>query len=343
MELNKRRIGFLLLVTVVFMLALYFLVSDSEHWYTDVELEYIASIPNSNDNVFLANPVGFSFSANQVFVSDQKSSIIYVFDYNGNYISQFGGAGSGPGEFLMPGSINYYDEKLFINDIANGRLVIFDIEKDHFEYFFPNQIPREIVVTDQNIFMNHLLSSSQLNTNELDLLYSYDWEMNLITSFGEHLNFMENMPTRASTVHLEKYGSYLYVLFNYYPFLRVYDFDGQLVKEYDLTERYKRLIPENYQTSAFADPSVLNLNNLFNGLDVSDEGLFLYVVEKKGHVIDYFDHEGNFQQRLRPNITSESYFIRDTELLEKENGDHHFYLLGISNNQSRIDYFKWTN
>ncbi len=48
------------------------------------------------------NPIGIAFSQNEIFVSDSGNNRIQVFDRDGNFIRQFGGEGSAPGELSRP-------------------------------------------------------------------------------------------------------------------------------------------------------------------------------------------------------------------------------------------------
>lgn len=339
MKAKNRLPSILVLLSTCIILIFILLPDDIVDTRLESVIEPTYSIPRSTDNVYIGNPVGLSVSSDRIFVSDQKASSILVFDLDGNFVKSIGNQGSGPGELFMPGMIRYSNGHIYINDIGNGRIVTHNLLQDTNDYKFPDRIPRKIVVADKLICMTKLLGNESVSA-ELKLITCYDLNLNHVTSFGTYLNIVEGMPAGASEVYLEIFKDHLFVLFRYYPLLRVYDFNGNIVEEFDFSERYSRLIPENFNNKAFSNPSIVNLTSLFSGFDVTEDGIFLHVYNSKELASDYFNFDGQFQQRIRQNIEMDTYYVRDTEMVRNENGSIGFYLLGIANNIPRIDFFE---
>jgi sugar lactone lactonase YvrE len=75
----------------------------------------------------LLRPCGLAISATQLFVADSKRHCIVVFGLNGEFISEFGRRGAGPGEFNFPTHIAADSEgNLYVTDSMNSRVQILD-------------------------------------------------------------------------------------------------------------------------------------------------------------------------------------------------------------------------
>jgi DNA-binding beta-propeller fold protein YncE len=75
----------------------------------------------------LERPSGLAISGDKLFVTDSKRHQVVVFDVSGNFISEFGGRGTGPGEFNFPTHINVDAAgRVYVTDSLNCRIQVFD-------------------------------------------------------------------------------------------------------------------------------------------------------------------------------------------------------------------------
>ncbi|NWJ47171.1 MAG: TIGR03663 family protein [Chloroflexi bacterium] len=76
----------------------------------------------------------------ELYVADTGNRRVAVFDANGNFLRQFGGRGSGPGQFDEPVSVAVSPSgKVYVTDMRNKRLQILDRDGNYIsEIKFPN-------------------------------------------------------------------------------------------------------------------------------------------------------------------------------------------------------------
>ena len=72
-----------------------------------------------------SNPQAITTTDTNIFIVDRGNHRVQVSDHNGNYISTFGGEGTGSGEFNQPQGIATNDTHLFVADTNNNRVQIF--------------------------------------------------------------------------------------------------------------------------------------------------------------------------------------------------------------------------
>lgn len=109
----------------------------------------------------LQQPVDIAVSEGKLFIVDSGNFRIQVFDKQGRYLHKFGAAGSGPGEFSLPKSIEIDSRgQIYISDIGNRKIQIFSKEfqyqstidkEDEKKFFF--QSPINLLTYDQDLFV----------------------------------------------------------------------------------------------------------------------------------------------------------------------------------------------
>lgn len=81
----------------------------------------------------LENPAGILCRDKDMLISDHANDKIVLADYTGNIIQEVGITGNGPLEFMSPGEIIEYDNKIYILDEKNFRVQILDEELNYIE------------------------------------------------------------------------------------------------------------------------------------------------------------------------------------------------------------------
>lgn len=80
--------------------------------FTDIQANCITNI---GDTIYVANRR-----------STAGESHIQLFDLSGNFISKYEENGTGDGEFINPRSISGFGGKLYVFDLSNDRIIVFD-------------------------------------------------------------------------------------------------------------------------------------------------------------------------------------------------------------------------
>ena len=90
--------------------------------------------PGNNSGEF-RQPRGIEVTPDRVYVTDEISDKIVVFDLDGNHLISFGGSGDGDGQFDFPASITRERTGLFVVDSHNRRVQVFDVNGNYLDQF----------------------------------------------------------------------------------------------------------------------------------------------------------------------------------------------------------------
>ncbi len=220
---------------LIFLPFVLFFVSCNEKKSKQIEsneLKFITSFPPIESEIYFDNPMSLAVGNNRIFVSDQLLSTIFVFDYKGNFIKKMGRVGRGPKEFIRQALIDYYKEKLFVMDQGNRRLSIWYLRKDSVDVHYFRDTFIWFEVGDNRIYAynsNEVISKNEDNYDEEYVIQAYDWELNKIEKFGLYINDKGKLIPMKSAVALEIYKSTLYVLHKFYPILKKFTLDGDII------------------------------------------------------------------------------------------------------------------
>lgn len=89
------------------------------------------------------SPGGILCREQNILVTDSENDTLVELDYDGNVIQTIGGTGNGPMEFISPGDITTYDNKIYIIDQKNYRVQVLDDELNYLD-------EKEVRIVDQN-------------------------------------------------------------------------------------------------------------------------------------------------------------------------------------------------
>ena len=121
-----------------------------------------------------------------LYILDNKACTIKKFDRNGQYVSDFGRRGQGPGEFEYPGTISIGDEDKIMVTTMGAVFHIFDLSGRFIKRLQLNQY--------QGIFMQMMKSGTLVgysmeirgeNSKDNKILKTFDQEGNVRHEFGE--------------------------------------------------------------------------------------------------------------------------------------------------------------
>jgi len=310
------------LIVIILLAVGYFLSEPETVDYESISLNLMNQIPDSESDQILASPVSYAFSNDAFFVADQQRSKIVVFDYEGNFLREIGRQGSGPNEFMMLGNITYHNNHLYVNDFGNGRFTQIDLNNDSMTSVFPEKLPSEFVVNDEGIYVKHLLSE-QSDEADIHLISHYDFEMNVINQFGHYLSEeVYGMTPGGSAMNMKVYDNKLYVLFEYYPILKVFSLEGDLIESITLSDVYGTLTQTNYSPGAYTNPSYLDLRSVFGGFVITEKDIITYTYDED-YMMDVFTHEGVLKKRIE---RSESLWLMDMHFIKESDDTYNLYL-----------------
>ena len=309
------------------------IVSDS--------IRHVDSFPAEGDSIFLSNPINFTFSKNEVFVSNQGTSTITIFDHDGNYIETLGKHGRGPGEFLNPHSILYSEGKLYVNDQGNGRFQRLDVDEGKSSSFPVKGNYYSYSIIDSLLYAYQGYPPSyRSKLDSIKLISVFNSKFSRMEGVGTFLNFTGNMIPDASISILKNYSDTVYSLTKAYPVVNKFH-------NYDNHERinldggilnYRKRVEANYDPSTFENDYRRGMKTLFTGFDVNRLGIFTVLYDDEMLQIDQFTFKGNFVKRFERKLDSEKYIVRDFKAVT--NGGLAFYILNIEDGIPKIDLFK---
>lgn len=112
-----------------------------------------------NDDVI--RPCGITCLEDGIVVTDCETNSIIKMDYTGNVLKTTGQYGEKEGEFISPGAITEYDQKLYVLDLGNNRVQVFDSDLNYIEKMDlkeskpadPNYQPQTIAVNETGVYV----------------------------------------------------------------------------------------------------------------------------------------------------------------------------------------------
>ena len=169
-----------------------------------------------------------------IYISDKGKSSIYKFDKNGEFLQQIGKEGKKKGCFLFPLNILASDV-LIVQDVKKKSLEYIDLEG---KYIKSQKISGFIDISiDGN---NRLYVAPDIQDEKSSLVKIYSSDGKMLDSFGQPLSFHHSMQIlNKRTLALNSKGE-LYIAFTYFPIVRKYSSDGELLSEF----RIENLITE---------------------------------------------------------------------------------------------------
>ena len=248
----------------------------------------------------LINPVHFATDRDKsIYIADHHAPGVFEYNIEGDYVKNFGREGRGPGEYVNPKAIETDEKKLYVHDVANKRLLIFDLNSDSSEVVYINRDLVEFDTQEDKLFafapINFLAEAS---IEDEQLITVFDKNGERLTSFGKYLTFVDGMPSGMSWPKIETENGLIHIAFTYFPYYRVYTADGELLFEINLSDisgiqdPVKNYREKNYKRGA------KGFSGVIRGMDVYDNRVFISR-ESKSVFIDEFEFENNNLTHVR--------------------------------------------
>lgn len=120
-------------------------ISNSMPQIAPPEATHLFSIYGSNPRM-LKGPNFVTVFQSEIYVSDAQNGLIRVYDYNGNYLREFG-----KGQFVVPKSIVFYNNEIYVVDIKKNVIKVFDMQGKYLRDWGKPARPTDLLIKD-NIF-----------------------------------------------------------------------------------------------------------------------------------------------------------------------------------------------
>jgi hypothetical protein len=301
-----------------------------------IYLELLQKTPNETSDFFFQNPINFDLDQDQnIYVSDQSASQILKFNQRLKFLKYIGNPGRGPGELNSQRSLVFESDSLFVDNGLNVQ--IYDRNGNDLRLFSTFGIER-FVINENIIYANkyNVNPRSVENFDEKNLIKKLDMNGNVITEFCKVLDIVPSdfhmHRFMASGMWMEIYDNKLFVLFKYYPILRVFDLeDNTLIKEIQFEKinsdlRYKYRVSQNYETDTFKRPNVMGTTYLFKEIEVNEKGIFVGIFDESFKV-DQFNFDGDFLRTYKIKNGLGKFMLTDFKVTTNQD-EIQFFVLG---------------
>jgi len=130
-----------------------------------------------NSKVLIGSVHDFILNNNFIYIVDSKAGNIKIYNLDGAIIKIVGNKGTGPGEFQIPYAIDIDEKKIYITDIGNRRLNIFDKQTVTFEKSFFILDGRAIKIIDNKVLLSYVDLTNKKS------LHVYDYNGKLLNNY----------------------------------------------------------------------------------------------------------------------------------------------------------------
>lgn len=175
---------------------------------TEIELEQVQVIHETDDNSFYGLS-GITVSEDKyIFISNRKNSSVSKYEWSGKFIKRIGQKGGGPGDFNTPWGIDCYKGLLYVNDGRNNRIVVLnkDLKIKRIIKSHSAKIPmRNFHVTSDLMFIgtNHPIQGGE-NIDHIKVINS---EGNLVNSFFNKVPYWSKVRSKSIEYKVALWGS----------------------------------------------------------------------------------------------------------------------------------------
>jgi hypothetical protein len=186
-----------------------------------------------------------------IYLLDNGNSRILKYDAKGNFLLSIGEVGKGPANFYDPDSMELVGDSIWVTDTRNNVIKIIKNDKI-VEVFKINEmvLPRNICLVGNKIF----ISAGLHNPNDKSIaVFNKDMQLVKRISAGISVKGIDNkvlsLWNRAKFCSSNDKKS-LYVCFPFYPIIKQFNEDGELLSIYKMNKFYKFYMDNNYKAPA---------------------------------------------------------------------------------------------
>ncbi|MGJ7911134.1 6-bladed beta-propeller [Neobacillus sp. LXY-1] len=220
----------------------------------------------------MAKPMDIAANSSFTYVSDTNNKRVLAYDATGNLLFSFGEDGTGKGQFKFPYGISVDDKgRVFVADLYNGNISIFDEKGKFIDYFAPQATAdKQISAPAALRIINKKVYVTDIKTNKA---YVFDMNGKLLLEVGKP-GTKDGEFNAPNGITADEEGN-IYVV----------DTANQRVQIFDKQGKFKKIINGSNNgkgESIFVNP---------RGIGIDSRGI-MYVVSNLTHLVYGFDKDG---------------------------------------------------
>jgi hypothetical protein len=209
------------------------------------------------------------------YISNTKEGNILCFDSLGNYRRTVGNKGRGPAELYQPGKIMLAKDTIFIHDVGNQRIQFFDKTGQPTKCLKVFKSYRDMVFDEDRKCIYAAPMVRNPGDKLIDVL-TLDGEVS--HSFGEPLDFKKDLSIYNMVRLIFTDSQELLVAFTFFPIIRKYSPQGDLISEYRIEyarfRAHEKFNIESYQEGLLKGTRK-GLKSVIDGFRVVNGRIFL--------------------------------------------------------------------
>jgi len=289
-------------------------------------LKIIKSFPTeeqmNKDNFAMHQGVNFSLSQDSLYFCDQLDHEIIQFDLNGNYIRTIGKNGQGPGEFQYPLYVFIYNNKLYVTDNRNSRIQRFSLEGKYEEQLKLFTTFGAFVIVEDKLIICNPRGTKDYNRENADIFEIYNMEGELENKIkgSFYSPYKDFRIDNSLTVRTQ--GDSIHCLQQYGTTYRVYNYNGDLIKEFELD--FNPLNDNEYKKIKYM--------YTYQNFCINEDKIFAPIAWEGKLMIFVFDLNGKYLYRYE-NLMKQKKEIYDIYCIDiiQKNSRKYIYILVESN------------
>jgi DNA-binding beta-propeller fold protein YncE len=217
----------------------------------------------------LSKPMDVTTTESFTYVSDTNNKRVMVFDSAGNPLFHFGEEGSQPGQFQFPYGISTDTKgRVFVADLYNGNISIFDQKGKFIEYFAHNSkaisTPGGLRIINEKVYVTDIQANK---------VFVFDMDGKLLLEVGQP-GSEDGQLMAPNAVTADKEGN-IYVVDTGNQRVQVFNKEGQFTKILSGSN-------DASGSSVFVNP---------RGIGIDSRGI-IYVVSNLTHIVYGFNQDG---------------------------------------------------
>ncbi|WP_018127765.1 BF3164 family lipoprotein [Balneola vulgaris] len=248
-------------------------------------LELLSSTTEFSDELFFAYPKYIADTGVSLVITDLNDSKIVEVDYSGKLIRTYGQKGRGPGEYLMPSNPIMANDLLYISDAGNAKILTFESNGS-----FNNEIKISDPILEFTTNGEYLYAFT-FNSVDDRLIKKYSMNGEFINSFGK-LETTEETSLNNIT-KLVIYNNELWVLHLYFPILKIYSLDGELIQKYNLSNAFDYSERFNQSKEKPKYSNVSGQKVIYQSITMNKDGIYLGIYDPSNNniIADHFNFD----------------------------------------------------
>jgi len=255
----------------------------------------------------------FDVQDNIIYLCAQRQNVVYKIGIGGKLIKRIGKRGQGPGEMMLPLIPYINNNELYITDVGNSRINIYDTEGKYIRQIRTIGGYEAFVIIDNKIFVLDLME----NTNPPRVYTIYDIEGKKIKDISSQYNKTYNNYYYNNAQTLRIFNNQIHCLQQYGTKYRIMDSNGEIIKEMEL-----EVNPLNIN-----EYKKIGWKYAFQTFTVDETGIYAACAWRGKTIIYVFDQNGRYLKKysIKQN-TDDVYDVSDMKIVNY-NGKKYLLLL----------------